>query len=116
MTSAGAGDATPEHDTAGIGRKIPAPPIMTTCTAQPRLHTPAQMATPGVNLSLSNILQVTAHSIPDSTQTTNAYQTLSATASRYTPNMLNARQRLAYDGTPQLLPYDHYAMYMPYGL
>ena len=66
-------------------------------------------------LSLPNTHQVTAHSIPDLTQTTSMYQTLSATASPYTPNMPSARQRLTYDGTPQPLPYDPYAMYMPYG-
>ena len=106
----------PEHDTAGRGRQIPAPPNTTTCSAQPRSHTPAPMTAPGVNLSLPNTLQVTAHSIPDLTHTTSMYQTLSATASQCTPNMPNARHRLTYDGTPQPLPYGNYAMYMPYGL
>ena len=114
VTSAGAGDVTPERDSAGIGRQIPALPNVTTCSAQPRSHTPASMAAPGVNQSLPNTLQVTAHSIPDLTQTTSMYQTLSATASAYTPNMPSA-QRLTYDGTPQPLPYDPYVMYMPYG-
>ena len=81
VTSADAGDVTPEHDTAGIARQIPAPPNTTTCSAQPRSHTPAPMAAPGVNLSLPNTLQVTAHSIPDLTQTTSVYQTLSASES-----------------------------------
>ena len=114
VTSAGAGDVTPEYDTAGIGRQIPAPPN-TTCSAQPRSHTPAPMAAPRVNLPLPNTRQVTAHSVPDSTQTTSVYQTRSGTASPYPQNMPNTRQRLTYDSTAQQLLYDPYAMYMPYG-
>ena len=39
VTSAGA--ITPDSDTVGITRQIPAPPPTTTCSAQPRSVTPA---------------------------------------------------------------------------